>query len=53
MGSSKYYTMRSRSPTGDWNEGFVFVVTYHTQLFDTIEVKFIHFYALYIYICIY
>ncbi|KAI9022850.1 hypothetical protein CLU79DRAFT_701893 [Phycomyces nitens] len=49
MSSSKYYTIRSRSPTGDWNEGFVFVVTYHAQLFDTIEVKFCK-HNIYIYI---
>ncbi|KAI7866552.1 hypothetical protein BDF14DRAFT_1728076 [Spinellus fusiger] len=38
MGSSKYYTLPSDSPKGNWNEGFLFAVAYHTQLFDTIEV---------------
>lgn len=39
MGSAQYFTSRSRSPTGDWNEGFIFVVSYHSQLFDTIDVS--------------
>ncbi|KAI8059773.1 hypothetical protein BDF21DRAFT_141627 [Thamnidium elegans] len=37
MGSSLYFSKRSESPTGDWNEGFLFVVSYHAQLFNTIE----------------
>ncbi|ORX54514.1 hypothetical protein DM01DRAFT_1036888 [Hesseltinella vesiculosa] len=38
MGAVKYRTARSQSPTGNWNEGFLFVVSYHAQLFNTIEV---------------
>ncbi|KAI7874414.1 hypothetical protein K492DRAFT_137895 [Lichtheimia hyalospora FSU 10163] len=38
MGSAQYYSSRSTKWTGDWNEGFIFVVTYHAQLFDTIDV---------------
>ncbi|KAF1806326.1 hypothetical protein FB192DRAFT_1271876 [Mucor lusitanicus] len=38
MGPAQYYSKRSDSSTGDWNEGFVFVVSYHAQLFNTIEV---------------
>ncbi|GAA5809428.1 hypothetical protein MFLAVUS_002836 [Mucor flavus] len=37
MGASQYFSKRSKSPTGDWNEGFLFVVSYHAQLFNTIE----------------
>ncbi|KAL0144781.1 hypothetical protein V8B55DRAFT_1455821 [Mucor lusitanicus] len=37
MGPAQYYSKRSDSSTGDWNEGFVFVVSYHAQLFNTIE----------------
>ncbi|KAI9257117.1 hypothetical protein EDC94DRAFT_615513 [Helicostylum pulchrum] len=37
MGPSQYFSKRSESPTGDWNEGFLFVVSYHAQLFNTIE----------------
>ncbi|KAI9317308.1 hypothetical protein BX666DRAFT_1944500 [Dichotomocladium elegans] len=37
MGSAQYFSSISRRSTGDWNEGFVFVVTYHAQLFDTID----------------
>ncbi|KAI8147872.1 hypothetical protein BJV82DRAFT_309699 [Fennellomyces sp. T-0311] len=37
MGSAQYYSSRSSKCTGDWNEGFVFVVSYHAQLFDTID----------------
>ena len=39
MGPSQYVSRRSEVPTGDWNEGFLFVVSYHAQLFNTIEVK--------------
>lgn len=38
MGSAQYFSSRSTKWTGDWNEGFIFVVTYHAQLFDTIDV---------------
>ncbi|KAG0174086.1 hypothetical protein DFQ28_009742 [Apophysomyces sp. BC1034] len=37
MGSSQYYSSRAKLPVGDWNEGFVFMASYHTQLFDTVE----------------
>ncbi|KAI8335414.1 hypothetical protein BC941DRAFT_399093 [Chlamydoabsidia padenii] len=37
MGSQQYYSSRSKSPNGNWNEGFLFTVSYHNQLFDTIE----------------
>ncbi|KAL7312382.1 hypothetical protein PS15m_008145 [Mucor circinelloides] len=37
MGPAQYYSKRSNTSTGDWNEGFVFVVSYHAQLFNTIE----------------
>ncbi|KAI8331759.1 hypothetical protein BC941DRAFT_438389 [Chlamydoabsidia padenii] len=37
MGAIKYVSSRSTIPTGDWNEGFVFMVSYHAQLFNTIE----------------
>ncbi|ORZ18858.1 hypothetical protein BCR42DRAFT_324951 [Absidia repens] len=39
MGAIKYRSSRSTIPTGNWNEGFVFVVSYHAQLFNTIEVR--------------
>jgi hypothetical protein len=39
MGPAQYYSKRSNSPTGDWNEGFIFVISYHAQLFNTIEVR--------------
>ena len=39
MGSAQYFSSRSSQSTGDWNEGFVFVVSYHAQLFDTIDVS--------------
>ncbi|ORZ01038.1 hypothetical protein BCR43DRAFT_164451 [Syncephalastrum racemosum] len=37
MGSAQYFSRRATSHHGDWNEGFVFIVSYHAQLFDTIE----------------
>ncbi|KAI8646601.1 hypothetical protein BD408DRAFT_359507 [Parasitella parasitica] len=37
MGPAQYYSKRSDTCTGDWNEGFIFVVSYHAQLFNTIE----------------
>ncbi|KAI8384868.1 uncharacterized protein BYT42DRAFT_563903 [Radiomyces spectabilis] len=37
LGSSQYTTVRGKTPTGDWNEGFRFTISYHAQLFDTIE----------------
>ncbi|KAI8098988.1 uncharacterized protein BX664DRAFT_254058 [Halteromyces radiatus] len=39
MGAIKYVSSRSNTPTGDWNEGFVFVVSFHAQLFNTIEAR--------------
>lgn len=39
MGSAQYFTARSETSNGDWNEGFIFVVSYHAQLFDTIDVS--------------
>jgi hypothetical protein len=38
VGAQHYFSHRSKKPTGDWNEGFVFVISYHSQLFDTLEV---------------
>lgn len=38
MGPSRYFSKRSDSVTGDWNEGFLFLVSYHAQLFNTVEV---------------
>ncbi|RUS12912.1 hypothetical protein BC937DRAFT_86725, partial [Endogone sp. FLAS-F59071] len=32
-----YFSTVSNSPTGDWNEGFIFSVSYHAQLFDSID----------------
>ncbi|KAI8067672.1 uncharacterized protein B0P05DRAFT_552493 [Gilbertella persicaria] len=37
MGPAQYYSKRSNSATGDWNEGFVFTISFHAQLFNTIE----------------
>ncbi|KAL9537037.1 hypothetical protein MBANPS3_012141 [Mucor bainieri] len=37
MGPAQYYSKRAEISTGDWNEGFIFVVSYHAQLFNTIE----------------
>ncbi|KAI7894154.1 uncharacterized protein EV154DRAFT_499494 [Mucor mucedo] len=37
MGPSRYFSKRSDSVTGDWNEGFLFLVSYHAQLFNTVE----------------
>ncbi|CEG63484.1 hypothetical protein RMATCC62417_00618 [Rhizopus microsporus] len=37
MGSQHYFSSRSKHPNGNWNEGFLFTVSYHNQLFDTIE----------------
>ncbi|CAO3596502.1 unnamed protein product [Absidia cylindrospora] len=32
-----YRSSRSKDADGNWNEGFVFTISYHNQLFDTIE----------------
>ncbi|KAI8993566.1 hypothetical protein BDB01DRAFT_832360 [Pilobolus umbonatus] len=37
MGTAQYYSKRSYSSHGDWNEGFLFTLSYHAQLFDTID----------------
>ncbi|ORX59026.1 hypothetical protein DM01DRAFT_1211570 [Hesseltinella vesiculosa] len=37
LGSQQYYSSRSHDPHGNWNEGFLFTISYHNQLFDTIE----------------
>ncbi|KAI8336513.1 hypothetical protein BC941DRAFT_471054 [Chlamydoabsidia padenii] len=37
MGSQQYYSSRSKDANGNWNEGFLFTISYHNQLFDTIE----------------
>ncbi|KAG2171451.1 hypothetical protein INT43_009112 [Umbelopsis isabellina] len=37
VGAQHYYSHKSKKPTGDWNEGFLFVMSYHSQLFDTLE----------------
>lgn len=38
MGATQYKSKHSHVPTGDWNEGFIFAVSYHAQLFNTVEV---------------
>ncbi|KAG1378237.1 hypothetical protein G6F60_006652 [Rhizopus arrhizus] len=40
MGSQHYFSSRSKHANGNWNEGFLFTVSYHNQLFDTIELDF-------------
>ncbi|KAG1049931.1 hypothetical protein G6F43_007764 [Rhizopus delemar] len=40
MGSQHYFSSRSKHTNGNWNEGFLFTVSYHNQLFDTIELDF-------------
>ncbi|KAI7863549.1 hypothetical protein BDF14DRAFT_1843298 [Spinellus fusiger] len=37
MGSQHYFSSRSKDAHGNWNEGFMFTVSYHNQLFDIIE----------------
>ncbi|CEP15884.1 hypothetical protein [Parasitella parasitica] len=37
MGSQHYFSSRSKHANGNWNEGFMFTISYHNQLFDTIE----------------
>ncbi|KAL1918697.1 uncharacterized protein VTP21DRAFT_2719 [Calcarisporiella thermophila] len=37
LGGQQYQTTVSESPEGNWNEGFDFRVSYHTQLFGTIQ----------------
>ncbi|CAO3701370.1 unnamed protein product [Rhizopus stolonifer] len=37
MGATQYNSKHSHVPTGDWNEGFIFAVSYHAQLFNTVE----------------
>lgn len=37
MGALQYYSKCVDVPTGDWNEGFIFTVSYHAQLFNTVE----------------
>ncbi|KAI7892549.1 uncharacterized protein EV154DRAFT_462573 [Mucor mucedo] len=37
MGSQHYFSSRSKHGNGNWNEGFLFTISYHNQLFDTIE----------------
>ncbi|CEJ04101.1 hypothetical protein RMCBS344292_18070 [Rhizopus microsporus] len=44
MGADQYFSKCADIPTGEWNEGFVFRVSYHAQLFNTIEVGYIHIY---------
>ncbi|RUO96285.1 hypothetical protein BC936DRAFT_142260, partial [Jimgerdemannia flammicorona] len=39
LGGQIYFSSFSKSATGDWNEGFVFSVSYHAQLFDSIDVS--------------
>lgn len=34
-----YQTSTSEREHGDWNEGFEFRVTYHAQLFDSLQVR--------------
>ncbi|KAG0043313.1 hypothetical protein BGZ83_011544 [Gryganskiella cystojenkinii] len=37
LGDQTYQTSTSEREHGDWNEGFEFKVTYHAQLFDSIQ----------------
>ncbi|KAI9470085.1 MAG: hypothetical protein EXX96DRAFT_588740 [Benjaminiella poitrasii] len=37
MGSQHYFSSKSKDANGNWNEGFLFTISYHNQLFDTIE----------------
>ncbi|KAG1046662.1 hypothetical protein G6F43_010862 [Rhizopus delemar] len=37
MGALQYYSKCVDVPTGEWNEGFIFTVSYHAQLFNTVE----------------
>lgn len=37
FGDKSYQTSTSEIPEGKWNEGFEFQITYHAQLFDTIQ----------------
>ncbi|KAJ2712811.1 hypothetical protein H4R19_002565 [Coemansia spiralis] len=37
LGDQAFQTSVSKSATGDWNEGFELVVSYHTQLFGTVH----------------
>ncbi|CAO3591783.1 unnamed protein product [Absidia cylindrospora] len=37
LGSQQYFSSRSKDVNGNWNEGFLFTISYHNQLFDTIE----------------
>lgn len=39
MGPQRYFSSRSKQSNGNWNEGFLFTISFHNQLFDTIEVK--------------
>ncbi|KAI7886710.1 hypothetical protein K492DRAFT_233231 [Lichtheimia hyalospora FSU 10163] len=37
MGPQRYFSSCSKASHGDWNEGFLFTISFHNQLFDTIE----------------
>ncbi|KAJ2082852.1 hypothetical protein H4R24_001244 [Coemansia sp. RSA 988] len=37
LGDQAFQTSVSKVPTGNWNEGFELVVSYHTQLFGTVH----------------
>ncbi|KAG0231349.1 hypothetical protein BGW41_002215 [Actinomortierella wolfii] len=37
LGDQEYQTSTSEREHGDWNEGFEFSVTYHAQLFDSLQ----------------
>ncbi|KAI9489486.1 hypothetical protein BDB00DRAFT_843153 [Zychaea mexicana] len=37
MGPQRYFSTRSKQTSGNWNEGFLFTISFHNQLFDTIE----------------
>ncbi|KAJ2805450.1 hypothetical protein H4R20_002088 [Coemansia guatemalensis] len=37
LGDQVFQTSVSKVPTGNWNEGFELVVSYHTQLFGTVH----------------
>ncbi|KAJ1834988.1 hypothetical protein IWW55_001343 [Coemansia sp. RSA 2706] len=37
LGDQVFQTSVSKASTGNWNEGFEFIVSYHTQLFGTVH----------------
>ncbi|KAI9323882.1 hypothetical protein BX666DRAFT_2127864 [Dichotomocladium elegans] len=37
MGPQRYFSSSSKDAHGNWNEGFLFTISFHNQLFDMIE----------------